>query len=160
MDLFNKKYKREKRNSGEVFFISQNECDFPRTHLGYPSFTGNYCDVCQGDKGSENECAKLSIEIFGEHDKKIPEEITVSCTWGDGPDMVLSGLNWSIINDTPTVDLDKWKHGVQKNWSTDLTRDEAVRLIGELQMAVKQVDELEEICKQHDEWVEENGEEF
>ncbi|HUW48639.1 MAG TPA: hypothetical protein VMW36_07845 [Patescibacteria group bacterium] len=88
--------------------------------------------------------------------------IEATCTWGDGPDILLSSKDWKIVNHSPTEDLDKWTHGTQKHWSTDLTRDEAVSLIFHLQSAVERVDELEhfaEMCNKDQKDVS-DGEEF
>jgi len=62
------------------------------------------------------------------------KKIEATCTWGDGPDILIN------IN----TDLDATN-------SMDLNLKEAKNFLGELSMAIMQVEELENVCKNHDE---------
>lgn len=72
------------------------------------------------------------------------------CAWGEGPDVILSLDNTGMVLHEDPCDLDKWKHGVVKQGSLDLTAAEAYKLAMELLAAVNKVNELEQICKDHD----------
>jgi len=66
----------------------------------------------------------------------------VTCTWGDGPDVMLS-LDGSImvIHNDP-LDKDAWAHGTVSDGSLDLTADEAEELAYGLIASAKAAREL------------------
>ena len=70
--------------------------------------------------------------------------LKVSCTWGFGPDIILSSQGKPLLNLSPTDGFDKWKHGVQSHWNMTLTIEEAESLICDLEMAVRQIDSMED----------------
>jgi len=70
------------------------------------------------------------------------------CTWGEGPDIILSLNNTAMVLYENPCDLDKWKHGVVKQGSLDLTAFEAHKLAMELLAAVNKVNELEQMCNE------------
>jgi hypothetical protein len=82
--------------------------------------------------------------------------VKVDCTWGDGPDILLSlsGKGMILLQD-PTK-KDKWVHGVVTEGSMDLTVDEALALASQLQLKAIQVREEKQVCKDHDEAMENN----
>ena len=100
--------------------------------------------------GIDAKCHKEESPDFVSH---IRMAIDAQCTWGEGPDIILSGKDKVSINLSETTEKDKWTHGVQKDWSVDLSKNEAKALIGKLILAVAQVEELEELCKIHDDLV-------
>jgi len=74
-----------------------------------------------------------------------------TCTWGDGPDVMLSlGGHTMVLHEDPR-DKDAWVHGTISDGSADLTADEARELASQLLMAADQADHLEdsfgEYCK-------------
>jgi len=75
------------------------------------------------------------------------ELVTVECTWGEGP-------NVSMAIHRSERHVKNWKEYIP----LDLTSDEAERLAHMLLMAAKQARELDDLCEQHDQWVEEHGE--
>ena len=68
--------------------------------------------------------------------------IKVSCTWGEGPDILLTFKEHGIVL---YEDPDKtgFVHGHVNNASTDLRLDQAKLLVASLQMAIQHVEELE-----------------
>ena len=75
------------------------------------------------------------------------ELVTVECTWGEGPDVSMS--------------VHRSQRHVE-NWNEyiplDLKAEEAERLGHMLLTAAKHAKELDDLCEQHDKWVEEHGE--
>ena len=69
-------------------------------------------------------------------------KINVSCTAGDGPDILLSICDKNVLLLSEPVDLDKWVHGVVKNAQICLSMDETERLILELQNKLMQAKEF------------------
>lgn len=79
-------------------------------------------------------------------DKKI--NIGASCTWGEGPDIML------VMDDKPFIcyeDLKKgrWKHGYVTKGSTDLTQQEARDLAASLLTAADACKALEDSYEEH-----------
>lgn len=74
----------------------------------------------------------------------------VSCTWGDGPDIVLDLSGSTLILFEDPINKDKWKNGTVSNGNMDLTAQEAKQLAQDLLMAAQEVEELEKICLDHD----------
>jgi len=75
-------------------------------------------------------------------------ELSASCTWGDGPDVLL------CVNDRVVFLLEGVRpgisiHGHVKKAQIDLTALEARKLAYSLLNAAKQTDELNESCKQY-----------
>lgn len=82
-------------------------------------------------------------------DKK--QGVHATCTWGDGPDVILSMENHIfILHENPTIK--GFKHGTVKRGSTDLTADEAIKLGNELINAAAQAKDLVRIAKDHDDY--------
>jgi len=52
----------------------------------------------------------------------------VFCTWGEGPDVIvsLSGTELLLMEEPKIVD--KWKHGIVNNGQIDLTAEDARKL--------------------------------
>lgn len=73
--------------------------------------------------------------------------INVSCTWGDGPDVMVSFENHPFIlyedpkNDAPPKG--KWKHGYVTMGSFDMSADEAETLAYLLRDAARKARALE-----------------
>ena len=74
-------------------------------------------------------------------EKNVSKRITASCTWGDGPDVLLvnDGKGYVIYR----VKEDGYMSGVSSQGSMDLTAAEAEILAHELLEAVRQVRDLE-----------------
>jgi hypothetical protein len=69
-------------------------------------------------------------------------KIKASCTWGDGPDVVVSFQGTRVIlYEDPT--MKGWKHGYVENGSFDLTSGEATVLAHQLLNAAKGAKEME-----------------
>lgn len=77
--------------------------------------------------------------------------IKASCTWGDGPDVMLTFEDDRFIlyedpkNDPPPAG--QWLHGYVSNGSTDLTQEQARQLAYELLKAADACREIEEAYK-------------
>ena len=80
-------------------------------------------------------------------DKKI--DIGASCTWGDGPDVLvtLDGKPFMCYED-PTG-KDKATHGVVRKGSLELTRNEALDLAQQLFAAAAACKELDNSLKEY-----------
>lgn len=77
-------------------------------------------------------------------------ECKAECTWGDGPDILLvSNFGLSLV----PLNNKGWSNGAGTSTKTriDLNLKQAKELVGSLQMAIRQVEELEQICEDHDE---------
>ena len=77
--------------------------------------------------------------------------IKVDCTWGEGIDIILSSDKCSVLSITPGKSLDKIT-----NWQLDLTKEQAAALIVDLRSAIKEIENLEAICADHDRIMEKN----
>jgi hypothetical protein len=67
----------------------------------------------------------------------------VECTWGDGPDIVVSLDGKRVILYENAVGRNKFIHGFIENGSFDLTADEAEKLAGELMRAANFTRQIE-----------------
>jgi hypothetical protein len=85
----------------------------------------------------------------------IMDNIKASCTWGDGPDILIIFENHPVIlhedakNDPPP--RGQWKHGYVSKGSTDLTQAEARILAAQLICAA---DACKKIEDSYADWVE------
>ncbi|MFO7824462.1 MAG: hypothetical protein R6V72_11040 [Cyclobacterium sp.] len=72
------------------------------------------------------------------------------CSWGYGPDILIS-LNGIplVLHDHPN-EMNRFKHGVVKEGSIDLTVKQAKKLLKELYDAINAVEHLECVAGQHD----------
>ena len=72
-----------------------------------------------------------------------------SCTWGEGPDILLSleSDDILVLEDNPK-NLDKWVYGTVNRGSIDLRLDEAKELVCSLTQAINRVEELERLAKE------------
>ncbi len=79
------------------------------------------------------------------------------CTWGEGPDVLVSLENdVFILFEEP--DKSHFAHGVVTQGQMDLSAAEAERLAAELLIAAREARRLESICQQHDDAVKEAAE--
>jgi hypothetical protein len=78
------------------------------------------------------------------------QKITVESTFGDGPDVLVSGESAVIIL-MEDRDMRGFTHGTVSKWQLDLTADEALELSHTLFMAATQTKQLHELCVYHDE---------
>jgi len=81
--------------------------------------------------------------------------IKASCTWGDGPDVLIS-LNGKplVCHEDPKNDpppRGQWVHGYVSEGSMDLTKDEARELAAQLLIAAGQCQGIEDDLKAHEE---------
>ena len=75
-------------------------------------------------------------------------KINASCTWGDGPDVVVSFQGKRVIlYEDPT--MKGWKHGYVESGSFDLTSKEAFKLAGELINSATGAEEMEKSLKDY-----------
>lgn len=77
--------------------------------------------------------------------------IKATCTWGDGPDIILELKEHSLICYENPLHHDRFIHGVISNGSTDLTLAEAKQLVSTLLSSITQVEELESACEKYHE---------
>jgi hypothetical protein len=70
--------------------------------------------------------------------------ITATCTWGEGPDVLVQLKNHVMICYEPVSIKDRYRHGCIKNGSADLTAKEAEMLGHELLTAAKLAKKFEE----------------
>jgi len=77
-----------------------------------------------------------------------------TCTWGDGPDVILTidGERFILYEDPQHIEPTKgdFKHGFVRKGSTDLTADEAEALGHQLINAAAQARGLDKLCEDHD----------
>ena len=69
--------------------------------------------------------------------------IKASCTWGEGPDVMLIFEDKPFILYEDPIGKERWVHGVVNKGSTDLTADEAENLANQLKEAVRLSREFE-----------------
>ena len=76
-------------------------------------------------------------------------KLKATCTWGDGPDVLLvnEGKLYMLYDD-PSI-KDKAIHGYSLNGSICLTKEEAYKLANDLIMAAKNAEELEECANEY-----------
>lgn len=74
---------------------------------------------------------------------KTMKDIRAVCTWGCGPDVLVSvdGRTFLLFED-PT-DFNHWTHGVIRKGQLDFTADEAIEFANELLSAAKEAKFLE-----------------
>ena len=82
--------------------------------------------------------------------RTMKRKITVDSTFGDGPDVLVSGESAVIIL-MEDRDMRGFTHGTVSKWQLDLTADEAFELSHRLFMAAAQTKQLHELCAYHDE---------
>ena len=81
-------------------------------------------------------------------------KINASCTWGDGPDVLVTFENHPFIlyedakNDSPP--RGQWKHGYVSIGSFDLTADQAIKLSYELRAAARSARHLDKSIKEYE----------
>ena len=73
------------------------------------------------------------------------DNIKIECTWGEGPDILLSSEKSPILSLVPGENLQ-----IITNWQLDLTKNQAIALKLELENAIRQVEDLDAVCTAHD----------
>ena len=86
---------------------------------------------------------------------KDSDEVRASCTWGEGPDVLLIIKSRELMlyeapyhHKPPKGDS---THGFIRNGSLCLTALEARKLAHELNKSARGAEELDRLCKEHDE---------
>ncbi len=79
------------------------------------------------------------------------------CTWGEGPDIVVSLDGTPLILSQEPEDLNRFKYGAITKGDFDMTAKEATQFAGELLSAARRAQELDDQAASHDEWKENNG---
>ena len=77
--------------------------------------------------------------------------IRVEITYGDGPDILVCGDNFSVMLMENPQNLDRITHGIVRNWQLDLSADEAIRLANDLLTKALYIREMEEQLFEHEE---------
>jgi len=77
------------------------------------------------------------------------------CTWGEGPDIVVSLKGTPIILHHEPKDLKRFKHGAITEGDFDMTAKEALQFAGELTMAAIRAQEMDALAADHDRFIEE-----
>ena len=72
-----------------------------------------------------------------------------TCTWGDGPDVLLHFENDHCVIYDETIDFSRFKHGSFTKGSMSLTADEALDLAKQLETAAHQVQDLEQSAQDY-----------
>lgn len=75
---------------------------------------------------------------------KNKKEIVASCTWGFGPDIMLN-IKGGVLLHESVIDLDRTVHGICKEISLDLTKDDAKKMVAHLLQAISAVEDLERV---------------
>ena len=86
------------------------------------------------------------MDITEKHDNS---EIKAECTWGDGPDVLISIKNHPILLGNDVVDKHKSTHGIVKDSWIDLTQAQARKLAHDLLIAADQAKYLEDSIKDY-----------
>lgn len=73
----------------------------------------------------------------------------VTCTWGDGPDVLLSLDGHLMVLHEEPHDKEAWTHGAVSDGSLDLTVEEAEELAHELIIAARGARELSLSYEEH-----------
>lgn len=80
--------------------------------------------------------------------------INATCTWGEGPDVLVSFENHPfILHENPKNDpppMGSWVHGYVSIGSFDLTADEAIMLADQLKKAAEAAMELDRSIKEYE----------
>lgn len=71
-------------------------------------------------------------------------EIKAECTWGDGPDVLITLKNHPMILASDVIDKNKFKHGIVTDAWIDLTQQEARKLAYHLLEAADNAKHLED----------------
>jgi len=77
-------------------------------------------------------------------EKEETFEIKAECTWGDGPDVLISIKNFPMILASDVIDKQRFKHGIVKDAWIDLTQEQARQLAHKLLKAANCAQELED----------------
>lgn len=80
-------------------------------------------------------------------EKQDDSELKVECTWGDGPDVLISIKNHPMILASDVIDKEKFAHGIVKDAWIDLTQEQARKLAHDLLRASNVAQELEDSAK-------------
>ena len=72
------------------------------------------------------------------------QAINVEITYGDGPDILVCGDNFSILLMEDPQNLNQTTHGIVRNWQLDLSADEAIALVNDLLMKANTIKQMEE----------------
>lgn len=83
----------------------------------------------------------MAIQITNKNEDAV---IKVECTWGDGPDVLITLKNHPMILASDVIDKDKFKHGIVTDAWIDLTQQEARILAHHLLAAAENVKYLED----------------
>jgi len=67
-----------------------------------------------------------------------------SCTWGDGPDVLVEVKGTNIVLYHDPIGKDRWTHGIISEGSFDMTADEALRFADKLIFAARQAKEIDQ----------------
>jgi len=81
-------------------------------------------------------------------EKQDDSEIKVECTWGEGPDVLVSIKNHPMILASDVINKDRFTHGVVKDAWLDLTQEQARNLANELLIASEYAKALEDSAKE------------
>lgn len=88
----------------------------------------------------------------------------VECTWGDGPDVLLDLKDdYFMLYEDPKFNKAPQgspAHGYVTKGSMDLTADEALELAAHLESAANNAKEMDRMCQEHDEEVENQAKAF
>jgi len=76
--------------------------------------------------------------------------IKVECTWGDGPDVVVTLEQHRFLLLEEPKDSHQFIHGVVQAGQIDLTAGDAELLAIQLQAAARKARELQAMIKEHD----------
>jgi hypothetical protein len=77
------------------------------------------------------------------------QHITVSSTYGDGPDVLVSGES-SVIILMESINPNGFTHGTVSKWQLDLSVDEALALSHDLFMAATHTQSIQNMERMHD----------
>ena len=77
----------------------------------------------------------------------MKKQIEASCTWGDGPDVLVCSKGFTTFNLTP-VRMEHSVYGCVDEWQLDLTEQEARELANSLLMAAAHVRHLIEATRE------------
>jgi len=84
--------------------------------------------------------------------------LEVACCWGECVDVLLINNGCSYILYDTLLNKDKWKYGVSRFGSVALTKDEAKILAFDILRSIDECNELDNICKEADDFIEQEKE--
>lgn len=87
------------------------------------------------------------------------KKVKAACTWGYGPDVLVTNIGHPYLLYKDPIDKDKWTHGISIEGSFQLTADEAIKLAHDLLNAAMACKKLKE-SMQYQECYENNGKEM